>query len=52
VQVGCGGAALDFLASVETFPQPDDKIRTTELQVSLAQHYNARKNGLFITDLE
>lgn len=33
VLVGCGGAALDFLASVETFPQPDDKIRTTELQV-------------------
>ncbi|KAG0575985.1 hypothetical protein KC19_5G046000 [Ceratodon purpureus] len=33
VLVGCGGAALDFLASVAKFPQPDDKIRSTELQV-------------------
>lgn len=33
VLVGCGGASLDFLASVKTFPQPDEKIRTTELQV-------------------
>nr|XP_024398785.1 ribokinase-like isoform X1 [Physcomitrium patens] len=33
VLVGCGSAALDFLASVDKFPQPDDKIRSTELQV-------------------
>ncbi|CAK9859541.1 unnamed protein product [Sphagnum jensenii] len=33
VLVGCGGAALDFLASVESFPRPDEKMRTTELQV-------------------
>lgn len=31
--VGCGGAGVDYLASVASYPKPDDKIRTTDLQV-------------------
>eukprot|EP00850_Spirogloea_muscicola_P010266 SM000060S19598 [mRNA] locus=s60:72424:78215:+ [translate_table: standard] len=31
-QVGVGGAGLDFLASVASFPSPDDKIRTIAAQ--------------------
>ena len=34
-QVGCGGAAIDYLASVVSYPKPDDKIRTTALEVIL-----------------
>lgn len=31
--VGCGGAGVDYLAHVASYPKPDDKIRTTDLQV-------------------
>ncbi|KAM4070180.1 hypothetical protein ACJW30_12G145200 [Castanea mollissima] len=33
IVVGCGGASVDFLAAVATYPTPDDKIRTTNLKV-------------------
>ncbi|XP_022640355.1 ketohexokinase isoform X4 [Vigna radiata var. radiata] len=33
VVVGCGGVAVDYLASVAAYPKPDDKIRTTNLKV-------------------
>eukprot|EP00271_Cylindrocystis_brebissonii_P000574 TRINITY_DN10680_c1_g1_i2.p1 TRINITY_DN10680_c1_g1~~TRINITY_DN10680_c1_g1_i2.p1 ORF type:complete len:536 (+),score=64.85 TRINITY_DN10680_c1_g1_i2:147-1754(+) len=33
VVVGCGGAAVDYLAEVASYPSPDDKIRTTDLLV-------------------
>ncbi|XP_059433469.1 uncharacterized protein LOC132166639 isoform X1 [Corylus avellana] len=33
IVVGCGGAALDYLAAVAAYPNPDDKIRTTSLKV-------------------
>lgn len=32
--VGLGGAGIDYLAEVAAYPAPDDKIRTTTLQVS------------------
>eukprot|EP00873_Tetraselmis_striata_P005110 jgi/Tetstr1/425374/TSEL_015821.t1 len=31
--VGCGGIGIDYLASVASFPKPDDKLRTQALQV-------------------
>ncbi|KAK7831953.1 ketohexokinase [Quercus suber] len=33
IVLGCGGASVDFLAAVATYPKPDDKIRTTSLKV-------------------
>jgi sugar/nucleoside kinase (ribokinase family) len=30
--VGIGGAGIDYLASVGTFPEPDSKIRTDKLE--------------------
>ncbi|XP_010438397.1 PREDICTED: ketohexokinase isoform X2 [Camelina sativa] len=33
IVLGCGGIAVDFLATVDSYPQPDDKIRTTSLKV-------------------
>ncbi|OIW13228.1 hypothetical protein TanjilG_03557 [Lupinus angustifolius] len=33
VQVGCGGISVDFLAAVSAYPNPDDKIRTTNLKI-------------------
>ncbi|XP_050251983.1 uncharacterized protein LOC126698649 [Quercus robur] len=33
IVVGCGGASVDFLAAVATYPKPDDKIRSTSLKV-------------------
>eukprot|EP01018_Ginkgo_biloba_P019848 Gb_29403 [translate_table: standard] len=33
IVVGCGGLSIDYLAYVRAFPQPDEKIRTTDLQV-------------------
>lgn len=35
VQVGCGGATVDYLAAVVAYPEPDDKIRTTSLKVKV-----------------
>lgn len=32
-QLGCGGISVDFLAAVNAYPNPDDKIRTTSLKV-------------------
>lgn len=32
-QVGCGGASVDFLATVASYPNPDDKIRSLNLKV-------------------
>jgi hypothetical protein len=53
LQVGCGGAALDFLASVAKFPQPDDKIRSTELKVSLMKQTSSlfNKTNQNVSDL-
>lgn len=34
MQLGCGLVTLDYLATVDAYPRPDDKIRTQELQVS------------------
>ncbi|KAK7245280.1 hypothetical protein RIF29_40119 [Crotalaria pallida] len=31
--VGCGGVGVDFLATVSSFPKPDDKIRSTSFKV-------------------
>eukprot|EP00249_Psilotum_nudum_P015675 c25462_g1_i2 orf=123-1112(+) len=33
IVVGCGSVSVDYLASVEEFPQPDEKIRSTDLKV-------------------
>ncbi|KAL1203213.1 Ribokinase [Cardamine amara subsp. amara] len=33
IVLGCGGITVDFLATVDSFPQPDDKIRSTSLKV-------------------
>ncbi|RCV31757.1 hypothetical protein SEVIR_6G211000v4 [Setaria viridis] len=33
VVLGCGGIAVDYLATVASFPNPDDKIRSLELKV-------------------
>jgi len=33
IMVGCGTVSTDYLASVAAFPQPDEKIRSTALQV-------------------
>lgn len=33
VVLGCGGAVLDLLAAVASFPNPDDKIRSTSFKV-------------------
>ncbi|CAL4925316.1 unnamed protein product [Urochloa decumbens] len=34
VVLGCGLVTLDYLATVDAYPRPDDKIRTGELQIS------------------
>ncbi|PKA52056.1 putative fructokinase-3 [Apostasia shenzhenica] len=31
--LGCGAVSVDYLATVASFPKPDDKIRTTSLKV-------------------
>ncbi|GMJ01299.1 hypothetical protein like AT4G28706 [Hibiscus trionum] len=31
--LGCGSVSVDFLASVDSYPKPDDKIRSTSLKV-------------------
>jgi hypothetical protein len=33
LQLGCGLLTLDYLATVDAYPRPDDKIRTGGLQV-------------------
>ncbi|OAP00813.1 hypothetical protein AXX17_AT4G33040 [Arabidopsis thaliana] len=33
IVLGCGGIAVDFLATVDSYPQADDKIRSTSLKV-------------------
>lgn len=33
IVLGCGGISVDFLAAVNAYPNPDDKIRTTSLKV-------------------
>lgn len=33
MQLGVGGATVDFLAAVASYPKPDDKIRSTSFQV-------------------
>ncbi|CAN8326331.1 unnamed protein product [Cochlearia groenlandica] len=33
IVLGCGGVAVDFLATVDSYPEPDDKIRSTSLKV-------------------
>jgi sugar/nucleoside kinase (ribokinase family) len=33
VQLGCGGISTDYLATVASFPNPDDKIRSLALKV-------------------
>lgn len=33
LQLGVGGTSVDFLAAVASYPNPDDKIRTTSLKV-------------------
>ena len=33
LQLGVGSATVDFLAAVASYPNPDDKIRTTSLKV-------------------
>jgi len=35
VQVGCGAVGLDLLATVASFPKPDQKIRSTSFKVLL-----------------
>ncbi|XP_044492508.1 ribokinase-like isoform X2 [Mangifera indica] len=32
IVVGCGGVGLDYLAAVASYPNPDDKIRSTSLK--------------------
>lgn len=32
--IGLGGAGIDYLAEVAAYPAPDDKIRSTDLQVA------------------
>ncbi|CAN6282918.1 unnamed protein product [Urochloa humidicola] len=34
VVLGCGLVTLDYLATVEAYPRPDDKIRSGDLQIS------------------
>ncbi|XP_062200453.1 uncharacterized protein LOC133903104 [Phragmites australis] len=34
VVLGCGLLTLDYLAAVDAYPRPDDKIRTEDLQIS------------------
>ncbi|CAN6304940.1 unnamed protein product [Urochloa humidicola] len=34
VVLGCGLVTLDYLATVDAYPRPDDKIRSRELQIS------------------
>ncbi|XP_040869737.1 putative ribokinase/pfkB superfamily isoform X3 [Glycine max] len=33
IVVGCGAAGVDFLATVATYPKPDDKIRSTSFKI-------------------
>ncbi|XP_021893740.1 uncharacterized protein LOC110811524 [Carica papaya] len=33
ILLGCGSVSVDFLATVASYPQPDDKIRSTSLKV-------------------
>jgi hypothetical protein len=33
LQLGCGAASVDYLATVASFPNPDDKIRSLALKV-------------------
>lgn len=33
VVLGCGAACIDYLATVDSYPNPDDKIRTTSLKI-------------------
>ncbi|XP_057535057.1 uncharacterized protein LOC130813274 isoform X2 [Amaranthus tricolor] len=33
IVLGCGGAVVDLLAAVASYPKPDDKIRSTSFQV-------------------
>ncbi|KAK6940587.1 Carbohydrate kinase PfkB [Dillenia turbinata] len=40
VIVGVGGLGLDFLATVATYPNPDDKIRSTSAKRSAVQNMN------------
>ncbi|WRX08324.1 hypothetical protein QQP08_000811 [Theobroma cacao] len=33
IVLGCGAVSVDFLATVASYPNPDDKIRSTSLKV-------------------
>jgi sugar/nucleoside kinase (ribokinase family) len=33
LQLGCGGISVDYLATVASFPNPDDKIRSLALKM-------------------
>ncbi|PIA40128.1 hypothetical protein AQUCO_02500086v1 [Aquilegia coerulea] len=33
VVLGCGAACIDYLATVDSYPNPDDKIRSTSLKI-------------------
>lgn len=33
LQLGCGAVTLDYLAAVDSYPNPDDKIRSTSAKV-------------------
>ncbi|KAF5178347.1 Ketohexokinase [Thalictrum thalictroides] len=33
VVLGCGAACIDYLATVDSYPKPDDKIRSTSLKI-------------------
>ncbi|KAI8574332.1 hypothetical protein RHMOL_Rhmol01G0346100 [Rhododendron molle] len=33
IDLGCGGVTVDLLATVEAYPKPDDKIRSTSLKI-------------------
>ena len=36
--LGLGSLGLDYLATVSHFPEPDEKMRTEELEVSRCSH--------------
>lgn len=36
MQVGCGMVSVDYVAVVDSFPNPDDKMRTRRLQVTIS----------------
>lgn len=47
MQLGFGGVSVDLLATVASFPNPDDKIRSTSMKVYLLYTFYALKNRLY-----